>query len=119
MTIKLNTFLTFIAVALAGLSAFGFFIANEDDVYRILITCGSGISFFITLGGLLALASPSHGLTVNIRVVSGLFFTALMIEHIVFSFTGVRFPPYAIITGVLLVLYMLVCYLVIRALNRN
>ena len=114
---KLNVFLTFISIALAGLSAFGFFIANEGDTYRILITAGSGISLFVTFGGLLALASSNRGTIMNIRVVSALFLLALFIEHIIFSFTGVRYPPYVIITGALLVLYALICYITIRALR--
>ncbi|MCL2762825.1 MAG: hypothetical protein FWD36_06440 [Treponema sp.] len=114
---KLNVVLTFIVIALAGLSAFGFYIANEGDIYRILITAGSGLSLVVTLGGLLALSSPNRGSIVNVRVVSGLFFLALLIVHIVFSFTGVVFSPYIIITGALLLLYILLCYLIIRALK--
>lgn len=107
-----------IAAAIAGLSAFGFFMANEDDTYRLLITIGAGISIFVTLSGMLALSWTDYGSRVNFRVISGLFFAALMIEHIVFSFTGVRFPSYVIITGTLLVIYILVSYLSVRALNK-
>jgi hypothetical protein len=99
----------------AALGAFGFFITNANDTYRFLITAGSGISLFITLGGLLALSSTYRGLIVNVRIVSGIFFIALLIEHIIFSFTGINFPAYIIITGILILLYILICYVIIKS----
>ena len=116
---KINIFLVFICAALAGLSAFGFYMANEGDTYRVLITVGSAISLFITLGGTLALTSPNRGSIVNIRVISGIFFLVLLIEHIIFSFSGVRFTPYIVITGILALFYILLCYITMRALRQN
>jgi len=113
---KLNGFLTFISAALAGLIAFGIFIANSGDTYRVLVTIGAALSMFVTLGGMIAVSSPNGG-TMNIRVVSGLFFVALLITHIVFSFVSISLPPYVIITGLLLMVYLLICYGVMRALK--
>ena len=113
---KVNAFLAFISASLAGLITFGIFVANAGDAYRVLVTVGAGLSLFVTLGGMTALSSPNGG-TANLRVVSGLFFAVLLITHIVFSFVTVRLPPYVIITGILLLLYMLICYAIIRALK--
>ena len=115
MTTKLNPILALISFALAGLAAYGFFAANEGDTYRFLITIGSGVSLLITLGSMFALSLPNRSLMVNIKVVSGLFFIALLIEHIVFSFIGIRLSLYIVITGVLVVLHILACYIIIRA----
>jgi len=115
---KLNVVLTLISITLAGLAAFGFYTANENDTYRLLITIGSGITLLVTLGGLLALSSDNRGTIMNIRVVSGLFFLIFLIEHIVFSFTGVKYTLYIIITGSLMALYVLICYMTIRALKK-
>ena len=76
---KINWFLFFIALAIAGLAAFGFYSANNNEVYRWLITIGAGLSLFITMGGVLALSSPNGG-SLNIKVTSILFFIALLIE---------------------------------------
>jgi hypothetical protein len=46
-----------------------------------------------------------------------LFFIALLIEHLVFSFTAVKPAPYVIITGILLLVYVLICYVITRALK--
>jgi hypothetical protein len=113
---KINWVLALISLAIAGLIAFGFYSGNSDETYQLLITIGSGLSFLITLGGLLALSSL-HGVTVNIKVTSILFFIGLLIEHIIFSFNGVKLAPYIIITGILIMVYMLVCYGIIRALK--
>jgi hypothetical protein len=113
---KINWFLFCIALALAALGAFGFYMGNAGETYRALIAAGSGLSLFVTLGGLFALSSP-HGGTANIKAVTGLFFIVLLIEHIVFSVTGVLLTPYIVITGVLLLVYVLVCYAIIRALK--
>ena len=115
---KLNVFLIFISVAVAGLSAFGFYMANEGDAYRILITVGSAVSLFVTMGGMLALSIPARGALANIRLVSGLFFLVLLIEHVVFSFTGILYPPYIVVTGILLVLYALTVYFLLRVSSR-
>ena len=64
------------------------------------------------------MTSSYRGSILNIRFVSGVFVVALLIEHIVFSFIGVSFPPYVIITGVLLVLHILICYIIVRAFNK-
>jgi len=111
---KINWFLAGISLAVTGLIVFGFYSGNSDDPCRLLITIGSGISCLVTLCGLLALSSP-HGGTVNIKVTSALFFIALIIEHIIFSFTGVKLTPYIIITGILILLYVLICYAIKKA----
>lgn len=113
---KINWVLAGISLAIAGLIAFGFYSGNSNESYRLLITVGSGFSFLITLCGLLALSSP-HGGTVNIKVISVLFFIGLLVDHIIFSFTGIKPAPYIIITGMLILVYVLICYAVTRALK--
>jgi len=113
---KINWVLACISLAITGLIAFGFYSGNSNDSFQLLVTVGSGLSFLITLCGLLALSSP-HGGTVNIKVTSILFFIGLLIEHIIFSFTGIRPAPYIIITGILILVYVLICYAITRALK--
>jgi hypothetical protein len=71
---KINHILLIIAIAIAGLSAFGFYAANSGEAYCVLITIGSGLSLFIPLCGLLALSFEGRGGSLNIKVVSVLFF---------------------------------------------
>jgi len=113
MFFNYNPFLALISAAIAGLSAFGFYMAN--DVYGALIAVGCGISFFITLMDLLALSSSNGGISLNVRIVSAIFFIILLIEHIIFSIAGVNLAPYIVITGILVILQKLICYMIKRA----
>ena len=113
---KINIVTLIVAFGIAALAAFGFFMGNSGETYRVLITVGSGLTLFATLGGLFALSSP-HGGTVNLKVVSLIFLIVFIIEHLIFSFTSVRLTPYVIITGVLVLLYVLVSYAVFKALS--
>jgi hypothetical protein len=115
---KVNPVLLVISLAMAALAAFGFYMGNEGETYRRLIAAGSGLSFFATLGGLLAFRAGGGGASVNIKIVSALFLIALLIDHLVFSFTAVRLTPYVIITGLLLLVYALICYAVTQALKN-
>ena len=113
---KVNVVMLGIALAIAALAAFGFFSGNSGEAYRWVITIGSGITFFITLGGLLALSSP-HGGTANIKAISVVFFIVFLIEHLVFTFAPLRIEPYIIITGIVLLIYILIAYAINRALK--
>jgi len=116
---KINGLLIIICAAIAGLMAFGFYAANKEEVYRILLTAGSGFTLFLTLVGTVALSSQNRGSIVNIRVVSILFFLAFLIVHILFSIFGVSLTPYIVITGILFLLYVLLSYLIIQALKQK
>jgi hypothetical protein len=111
---KLNLILTIISVALVGLITYGFYSANQNNTYHILITAGAGISLLLTLGGTLAVTSNIRGLSLNIKIVSAIFFVTMLIAHIIFSIINVGLPPYLVITGIMLLLYILTCYLIVR-----
>ena len=115
---KINIVLIIISAVIAGLLAFGFYALNAGDQYRILVTVGCALTLFLSLSGILVLSSARPGLA-NIRVVSGLFFVVFLILHIIFNFTGVFLTPYFIITGILLALYVMLCYLIIRVLAKT
>lgn len=113
---KINFVMLIIVLAISALAAFGFYSVNSIENYRLLITFGSSISIFITLSGVLAFSSP-HGSSVNIKVVSGVFFIVFLIEQIIFSFININLAPYVIITGILLLVYLIICYGIIKALK--
>jgi hypothetical protein len=115
---KINVVLLLMALGIAALGAFGFFAGNGGEDYRLVLCIGSGISLFVTLGGIFAL-TVEHGGTVNIKVVSVLFLIALVVENLIFSFTVIRLAPYVIITGILLLVYALIVYAITRVLAPN
>ena len=113
---KINPVMCLISLAVAALAGYGFFAANSGDEYRLVVTIGGGLCLFVTLGGFLALSSP-HGGTGNIRALSAVFFVIFTVEHLIVSFLPTRLPPYIIITGIFLLVYIIVCYGVVKALK--
>jgi hypothetical protein len=113
---KVNPVMLAVTIGIAALVAFGFFAGNQGESYRWLITAGSAVAVLLTAGGLLALSPEGGGSTVNIKAASALFFILLLVEHLIFSFTAVKLAPYVVITGILLLLYIIVCYAVSKAL---
>jgi hypothetical protein len=109
---KVNVVFLIIVLALSALAAYGFYAANNGETHRLVITIGGGLSLFVPLAGLLALTAGGRGGAVHIKVLSALFFTALLIEQVVFSFVVLKPAPYIIITGVLLLVYVLIAYAV-------
>jgi hypothetical protein len=154
---KINWFLFAIAFVIAGLAAYGFFVAHIDGQYRMVITIGSFISLFVPLAGMFAVKFDFRG-AINIRIISALAFVALLVDHIfftirikawhlsvlkfafgeveidtsnieemlslvppdVFKDVGIfSLTPYIIITGILLMTYLLFAYGVGKALKDN
>ncbi|GHV11286.1 hypothetical protein FACS189491_02240 [Spirochaetia bacterium] len=153
---KINWFLVFIAACLAGICAFGFFQAHVESQYRLVITIGSFISFFVPLAGMIAIET-NQAVAVNVRIVSVLALSALLADHIFFTIKikawqlqllnaafgnmidtskiGVMLKtvpldvlndvgffsltPYVVITGVLVLVYVLIAYAIGKALQNG
>ncbi|MDR1893146.1 MAG: hypothetical protein LBQ61_00435 [Spirochaetales bacterium] len=116
---KINKILLLIALGIAALAGYGFFAANGDEAYRLVITFGSGISLFVCLAGLIAVTTPGRGSSANIKVLSAVFFILLLVENLIFTFVPFRIAPYVIVTGILLLVYVLIGYAVGKALENG
>ena len=109
---KINPITLSIAFAIAALAGYGFFAANgmESDI-PIANALGGGIALFVTLAGTIAVVTTdAKGSTMNLRVVSALFFVIMVIEQVIFCFVSFRLAPYIIVTGLLLLIYVLIAY---------
>jgi hypothetical protein len=109
---KINVVFLLISLAISALAAYGFYAVNSEETYCLMITIGGGLSLFFPLSGLLALNAGGRGGSVHIKVVSALFFIGLLIEQVVFSVLTLKPAPYIIITGILLLVYVLISYAV-------
>ena len=109
---KINKILLLTSFAIAVLAGYALYSANgaETDI-PFANAIGGGIALFVTLAGMVAIGSKdSKGSTMNLRVLSGVFFVVILIEQIVFSFVPFKIPPYIITTGILLLVYVLIAY---------
>lgn len=105
---KINYFLLFIAFAISALIGYGFW-AGTENLYLVI---GSTFVSFITLSGILAV-SFGRG-SGNLKALSVCFFAFSLIEHLIFDFAGFRQAPYIIITGILVLVYAMIFYLVAK-----
>ncbi|MDR2160250.1 MAG: hypothetical protein LBP23_09335 [Treponema sp.] len=115
---KINPVMTLIALAIAALAAYGFYVSNNGEQNQWLITVGSGVTIFISLGGCLAVFSETRDLAGNIRVTSLVFLIIGIISHIIFSLiSGPGTASYIIVNGIILLLFVLIAYSTSRALK--
>ena len=115
---KVNPIFALIAFAISALAGYGFFAWNGGEPYQLLVAIGGGLTIFLPLAGLLALASDGHGSVGNIRALSVVFLLLEIIVNIIFSVVNMKTPTaYIIINGILMLVYSLVGYAVSRALK--
>lgn len=112
---KFNVFLTITAILVAGLIGYGFYSANAEEQFVWLLSCGSGISLGISLIGFLGISTQGKAGGANIKVLSSIFFILFLISNIVFSFTAIKVAPYIIINGILLIIYAIGTYEIIKS----
>jgi hypothetical protein len=109
---RINVITLLIALAIAALAGYGFYMANGAQSDAPLVNAlGGGITLFITLAGAIAVGTKDDtGGSLNIRLTSGIFFALMLVEQIIFCFVPFSMPPYIIVTGVLLLIYLLIAY---------
>ena len=112
---KFNVFLSVIAVLLAGLIGYGFYAANSGEKFVWLITFGSGICMALSLIGILAVSTEGRAGGINIKALSSIFFVLFLISNLVFTFTTIKLAPYVIINGIMLLIYAVSIYGIIKS----
>jgi hypothetical protein len=114
---KINPVMLIVSLSISALIAFGFYTANQGEVYLWLITIGSAFLCFFSLSGSLAVSFDVRGGTGNYKIVSVLFFVIMLISNIIFSFLNFTLASYIIINGILFLLYIAIEYGIIKALK--
>jgi hypothetical protein len=109
---RINVITLLIALAIAAIAGYGFYAANgaQTDV-PLANALGGGIALFVTLAGTISIGTKDGtGGDLNIRLTSGIFFALMLVEQIIFCFVPFSMPPYIIVTGLLLLIYLLIAY---------
>ncbi|GHV25396.1 hypothetical protein FACS189498_3570 [Spirochaetia bacterium] len=119
---KINGILLAIAFAVAALIGYGLYAVNgaETDI-PLANALGGGIVLFITLAGTIAVTPKNDGGggALNIRLTSGVFFALILVEQIVFCFVPFSPAPYIVVTGLLLLVYVLIAYAIGKTLQSD
>jgi len=111
---RVNFVLLAIAFAIAALIAYTLYTVNKAPTDIPLATAlGGGISLFIILSGTIAVSSKNgKGTSMNLRTLSNIFFGVMLVIQIIFCFIPFKLPPYIIVTGLVLLIYLLFAYIV-------
>jgi O-antigen/teichoic acid export membrane protein len=112
---KTNTFTATLSIILSGLLAFFIsFYASEDG--KVIITICSFVSFLITLIGLTSVSLDDKRKNWSARLISMLFFIVILAAQLVFiSLSGFILQAYFLVTGGIIIIYLLVMYALLSA----
>lgn len=107
---KVNVFLTFIAIALASLVGYWAYDVAEGQENDIMCGISSFVCFLATLIPTIGLKYESARIGINIRVLSAIFFIIFFISHFSFAAFGVKMPYYIIVNGIMLTVFIAIIY---------
>jgi hypothetical protein len=111
---KINPFLTLISLLLAVLVSYALYSYCENEELKWMITLLGGVSIFLTWAGTLAISLPSKGSNVNFKVLGSLVAIIMTGLQVFFTFSAVTLPTYTLITGVLLILWLVIAYAIAK-----
>lgn len=106
---RINLIKLIIAVFISILICYGFYsFAHSEDI--MLLTIGSFITLSGTMTVTIGIGFGDRRNGINIRLVSGIFFVSFLISGVIFSCFEFSNPLYVIVTGLLLLIYILITY---------
>jgi hypothetical protein len=112
---KVNTFTTILAIALAAIVAF-FLSFNVSVANKLILCIGSFITLALTLVGTISISFDYDRTTILARTVSGVFFLLLLASQIVFTtINNFLLPTYVLVSGSLTIIYALIVYGISRS----
>jgi hypothetical protein len=112
---KVNIVYLIIGLAISALIAFGFYSFYEGSNKNILVF-GSMIFLSISLIPTIAIEINNRTrITALIRTVSGIMFFVGLLTNLIFSFTAFKQEWYIIILGLILMIYCMIIYSLIRS----
>ena len=117
---KIDPIFTIISLCITALIGYGFFMLNSGETTQLLICILTSVMLFVSMTGILAIRSKGEGSVGNIRAISIIFFIIELIVNLIFSFANFQKPTaYIIVNGLILVLFITICYSIYRALNKD
>ena len=112
---KVNLVYLIIGLAISAFIAFGFYSFYQGNNKNLLVF-GSMIFLSISLIPTIAIEINNRTrITALIRTVSGIMFFVGLLTNLIFSFTAFKLEWYIIILGLILMIYCLIFYSLIKS----
>ena len=112
---KINIIPTIIALAASALIAYALYAFCKTEGQELLLAVGGGIALFLPLATCFGIRFEQGRTSANIAVVGGVFFAVLLIAQLIFTFVQFSTPAYVIVTGLLLLVFLLCVYGIAKA----
>lgn len=99
------------AIVLSALVAFGFYTWCRCESMSLLLTIAGGSVLLLTSCTTLGVTLSDNKMNINVKVLSGIFTCLFLVINIIFCcLASFSIPLYAIINGILLVVWLLITY---------
>lgn len=113
---RINFVLTLISLAIAALLGWMCYaIVGSAAPNALIAGIGSGVCFAVPLLTAIGFSFESEGTGMNIRTLSFVMFFVMLAAQLIFAFTHISMPTYAIVSGILLLIHIAVVYMIARA----
>lgn len=112
---KINIISSGISLLISALIAYGFFSTQEIIQNKNIIGIGSFLSIGLTLFFAFGANFDSPRTTLNTRVLSSVFFMIVLSSNLIFTLVLFSFVSYFITTGIVVLIYLLILYGIVRA----
>lgn len=111
---KINPFLTIIALLFAALVSYALYSYCKSEELQWMITLLGGVSIFLSWAGTIAVSLPEQKKNINYKVTGSLFAIVITALQLVFTFSAVSMPTYIMCTGVLLLIWLMIAYAMVK-----
>lgn len=113
---KINTIPSIIAVVLCAIIMYGMYTWCKCTDMRLLVSILGGICLVLPLGSTLGVQFSDSRVSVNVKILSAICFAILLISQIIFCcLSAFSAATYIIINGLLLMLWLLSAYGIVKA----
>jgi hypothetical protein len=111
---KINPFLSVLALLLAALIAYALYYYCKSEELVWALTIGGGISIFLPWAGTLGVSLEDKRMNVNFKVLNALCALIITSLQLFFAFHAPALPKYLLISGVVLILWLSIAYAMAR-----
>lgn len=107
---KLNRYLTALAVVIAGLLGWFFYAIAEGYKNDVVVGVCGGLSLAATLVPIVGVHFEDSSKAVNSKVLAGVVFVLLLVVNLAFAIISVKMPYYLILTLLIVLIYICVLH---------
>ena len=113
---KIKVIPSILVLGISTILSYGIFSFCTNENATIMAIIG-GLMSFMTLVATLGITLNRQGKSVNIKVVSLIFFVLGLISNLIFAYVHFKISTYIIINGLLILIWLLIVYGISKADN--